>query len=68
VEVSAGESFVHGQPRVLPVMSDSRGAGVSADFDVSGDAKRFLVNRYVDDDKSAPITVTMNWQGLIAGK
>jgi len=49
-------------------MSDSRGAGVSADFDVSGDAKRFLVNRYVDDDKSAPITVTMNWQGLIAGK
>jgi Tol biopolymer transport system component/predicted Ser/Thr protein kinase len=68
VEISAGESFVYGQPRSLGVFSDSRGGGVASDYDVAPDGKRFLVNLYIDDENTAPITVTMNWQVLFGGK
>ena len=68
VDIGAGESFVPGKARAFPVLSDSRAGGVTADYDVAGDGKLFVVNRFIDDEKSSPITVTMNWQGLFAGK
>lgn len=65
VSVAAGESFVAGQPQAIPVVSDARGGNVSGDYDVASDGKRFLVNRFVDDDKGEPITVTRNWRAML---
>jgi Tol biopolymer transport system component len=67
VAVTAGASFAAGSPVAL-FQTHRRQPISSTDvfsYDVSGDGQRFLVNTKVDEAKSAPLSVLLNWNSAM---
>jgi hypothetical protein len=57
--VKTTPDFEAGVP--APLFDARLAVGPGRQFDVSSDAKRFLLNRALGDEASAPITLVLNW-------
>jgi hypothetical protein len=65
VQVKAGAAFESGVPKSLFPVVEVGGfveAGFERSYAVSSDGQRFLVAASAGGDKSAPMTVVLNWQ------
>ena len=68
VPITLGAEVQHGMARPLftvDVFKRSGGNLLEPAYDVSEDGQRFLINRMVKDGLRAPITVVLNWPGLL---
>jgi hypothetical protein len=59
VDVQTAPAFQAGIPKALFKVNIERPPG--AQFDVTADGERFLVNRRPEDEASDPITLVQNW-------
>jgi dipeptidyl aminopeptidase/acylaminoacyl peptidase len=68
VPITLGPQVQHGVARPLftvDVFKRSGGNLLDPAYDVSDEGQRFLINRVVKDGLRAPITVVLNWPGLL---
>jgi eukaryotic-like serine/threonine-protein kinase len=68
VPIAVGADVLHGVAHPLftvDVFKRSGGNLLEPAYDVSEDGQRFLINRMVKDGLRAPITVVLNWPGLL---
>jgi Tol biopolymer transport system component len=67
VEVSANAVFSPGVPKELfdaPIWGGGQTNNATR-YDVSADGKRFLINAAPVEARGAPITVVLNWEGIL---
>ena len=65
VDVQAGERFEAGPPRVLFENVRSSLPSGNSVFAVSADGKRFLIPTLVEENSKIPLTVVLNWPGML---
>ena len=67
VDITIAPSFSPGIPKVLfdaPIVGGGQTNNVTR-YDVSADGKRFLINGALSEARGAPITVVLNWEGIL---
>lgn len=66
---TTGGTFQPGVPKPMFRVAILGGAGggpaVGWRWDVAPDGKRFLINTALDDASAAPVTIVLNWQGML---
>ena len=69
VPIDLGQRLHAGVPRPLfspgPVFAERSGGIGNPSYDMSADGSAFLVNRVVKDASVSPISVILNWPGLV---
>jgi Tol biopolymer transport system component len=67
VDITTVPVFTPGIPKQLfdaPIWGGAQTNNVTR-YDVSADGKRFLINATVSESRSTPITVLLNWEGIL---
>jgi len=67
VDIAATPVFSPGIPKVLfdaPIWGGGQTNNVTR-YDVSADGKRFILNTAPAEGRTAPITVVLNWEGIL---
>jgi Tol biopolymer transport system component len=65
VKVNADETFSASAPRALFPLRSGNGLTFVGPFAAAADGQRFLLNTIVDESSGAPLTLVIDWPGLL---